>query len=301
MSATCCTFIKPDGSPCAAHPLPNSDFCLFHDPDHQQSQAESRSKGGSAPRRRLRRFPRLLDHMHVAELLGELFVDSLNDPDAIDTRAPPGAHRALPRLAQSRRHPAHLPRPLGPPRAVPRRRPPPPRLPAPPARGRGAPRCRAARPIPPPSPCRRRFPAGRDSHGRRRRRGCLECAAAFLPASEPQVLNRPRTGRLPIDEFRELLPAPLLPPPAAPPAPKSQDAAVQPAAAPPTPAAATEANAYPAPPHIRTPERLNFRLPNRSGTGHPGTNGSPSGEPALDLQTSVAATSALNQANVRSA
>src|SRR5713101_3367555 len=85
MPATCCTFVKPDGAPCAARPLSNSFFCLFHDPDHQQALAESRSNGGSTPRRRLRRFPRLLDHVHVAELLGELFVDALNNPDAIDT------------------------------------------------------------------------------------------------------------------------------------------------------------------------------------------------------------------------
>src|SRR5207245_8538101 len=75
MSDTCCPFIKPDGAPCAAHPLPNSNFCLFHHPDHQQALAESRSKGGSTPRRRTRRFPRLLDHVHVAELLGELFIE----------------------------------------------------------------------------------------------------------------------------------------------------------------------------------------------------------------------------------
>jgi hypothetical protein len=86
MSDTCCPFIKPDGAPCAAHPLPNSDFCLFHDPAHQQALAASRSKGGSTPRRRLRRFPRLLDHVHVAELLGELFVEALNQTDVSDTK-----------------------------------------------------------------------------------------------------------------------------------------------------------------------------------------------------------------------
>ena len=86
MTATCCPFIKPDGAPCAARPLPNSAFCLFHDPDHQQALTESRSKGGSTPRRRTRRFPRLLDHVHVAELLGELFIDALNNPDAINTK-----------------------------------------------------------------------------------------------------------------------------------------------------------------------------------------------------------------------
>src|SRR5438093_10372081 len=86
MSEPCCAFTKPDGSPCAARPLPGRPFCLFHDPDQAARLAEARSKGGSTPRRRLRRFPRLLDHVHVAELLGELFVDSLNNPDAIDTK-----------------------------------------------------------------------------------------------------------------------------------------------------------------------------------------------------------------------
>src|SRR6266849_9390117 len=86
MSATCCPFIKPDGAPCAARPLPHSPFCLFHDPAHQQALAESRSKGGSTPRRRTRRFPRLLDHVHVAELLGELFVEALNHTDVSDTK-----------------------------------------------------------------------------------------------------------------------------------------------------------------------------------------------------------------------
>src|SRR6266704_590726 len=85
MPDTCCPFIKPDGEPCAARPLPNSDFCLFHDPAQQEAQAAARSQGGSTPRRRLRRFPRLLDHVHVAELLGELFIDALNAPEAIDT------------------------------------------------------------------------------------------------------------------------------------------------------------------------------------------------------------------------
>src|SRR5712692_3948440 len=86
MPATRCTFVKPNGAPCAARPLPNSAFCLFHDPDHQHALAESRRQGGSAPRRRTRRFPRLLDHVHVAELLGELFVEALNHTDVSDTK-----------------------------------------------------------------------------------------------------------------------------------------------------------------------------------------------------------------------
>src|SRR5690242_4594568 len=84
MSAACCTYTRPNGDPCAARPLRDRDFCFFHDPAHAQAQAAARSKGGAAPRRRLRRFPRLLDHYHVAELLGELFIDSLNHPEAID-------------------------------------------------------------------------------------------------------------------------------------------------------------------------------------------------------------------------
>src|SRR5712691_4313121 len=85
MSTTCCAYTKPNAAPCAARPLPGSDFCLFHDPAHAQTLAQPRSQRGSTPRRRLRRFPRLLDHVHVAELLGELFIDALNNPEAIDT------------------------------------------------------------------------------------------------------------------------------------------------------------------------------------------------------------------------
>ena len=99
MPTPCCPFIKPDGTPCAARPLPDSDFCLFHDPAQAEAQAHhARRKGGAAPRRRCRRFPRLLDHLHVAELLGELFVDALNQTDASDTKrlqALTGLSRAL--------------------------------------------------------------------------------------------------------------------------------------------------------------------------------------------------------------
>src|SRR5713101_7588832 len=85
-TAACCTHTKPNGDPCAAPPLPGSDCCLFHDPAHAAAQSEARSKGGSSPRRRCRRFPRLLDHVHVAELLGELFVEALNHTDVSDTK-----------------------------------------------------------------------------------------------------------------------------------------------------------------------------------------------------------------------
>lgn len=86
MPETTCAYTKPDGTPCAARPLPGRPFCLFHDPGHAESQTEARRKGGAAPRRRIRRFPRLLDYQHVAELLSELFITSLNDPAAIDCK-----------------------------------------------------------------------------------------------------------------------------------------------------------------------------------------------------------------------
>jgi hypothetical protein len=86
MSEACCTFLKPDGAPCAARPLPGRPFCLFHDPDQADRLAEARSKGGSTPRRRLRRFPRLLDHYQIAELLGELFMASINEPEFVDCK-----------------------------------------------------------------------------------------------------------------------------------------------------------------------------------------------------------------------
>lgn len=86
MAEPCCAFTRPNGEPCHARPLPGSDFCLFHDPERQQTLAEGRSKGGAAPRRRIRRFPAVLDHLHVAELLSELFIEALNHPEALDAR-----------------------------------------------------------------------------------------------------------------------------------------------------------------------------------------------------------------------
>jgi hypothetical protein len=85
MSETACAFNKPDGDPCAAHALPNSVFCMFHDPDHAEARAAGRSKGGSVPRR-ARRFPRILDHVHVAEIMGELLIDALNEPVLLDNK-----------------------------------------------------------------------------------------------------------------------------------------------------------------------------------------------------------------------
>src|SRR6266404_1787558 len=96
MSEPCCTATTRDGRPCAAHPLPGSEFCLFHDPRRRQALSQSRSKGGATPRRRTRRYPLLLDYKHVAELLSELFVEALNDPAAAD----PQRLRALTGLAR---------------------------------------------------------------------------------------------------------------------------------------------------------------------------------------------------------
>jgi hypothetical protein len=41
-----CQQTKADGSPCQARPLPNSDFCAFHDPDVARRQQEGRRRGG---------------------------------------------------------------------------------------------------------------------------------------------------------------------------------------------------------------------------------------------------------------
>jgi hypothetical protein len=86
MSDTICTATRADGQPCRAYAVKGSSFCLFHDPAHQEALAASRSQGGATPRRRTRRLPRLLDHMHVAEILGELLVAAMNEPGPADPR-----------------------------------------------------------------------------------------------------------------------------------------------------------------------------------------------------------------------
>jgi hypothetical protein len=85
MSDTCCTALTATGQPCRAHPRPGRSVCALHDPELADTIADGRSKGGAAPRR-VRRYPRLLDHLHVAELLGELFIAALNDPERFDTK-----------------------------------------------------------------------------------------------------------------------------------------------------------------------------------------------------------------------
>jgi len=41
-----CKYRKDDGQPCRAPPLHDSDFCLFHSPDHAKETAEARRLGG---------------------------------------------------------------------------------------------------------------------------------------------------------------------------------------------------------------------------------------------------------------
>jgi len=41
-----CKYRKDDGQPCRAPPLQDSDFCLFHSPDHAKETAEARRLGG---------------------------------------------------------------------------------------------------------------------------------------------------------------------------------------------------------------------------------------------------------------
>jgi hypothetical protein len=62
----CCVYTRPNGQPCRADALPDSPLCLFHDPRHQDTLAQARSKGGAAPRRRSRRLPPIRDHLNLA-------------------------------------------------------------------------------------------------------------------------------------------------------------------------------------------------------------------------------------------
>jgi hypothetical protein len=85
-SPAACAVLKADGQPCRARPIPGSDYCPFHHPDHSSAFADGRAQGGAAPRRRVRRLPVILDHLHVAEFLSELIVDAMNAPDGSDLR-----------------------------------------------------------------------------------------------------------------------------------------------------------------------------------------------------------------------
>src|SRR5712692_9922628 len=86
MSETRCTCTKPNGKPCAAPAMPNLPLFLFHAPAYAPALSAGRSLGGSTPRRPSRRFPRILDHVHVAEIMGELLIDALNEPVPLDNK-----------------------------------------------------------------------------------------------------------------------------------------------------------------------------------------------------------------------
>jgi hypothetical protein len=86
-SAARCAASNRDGSPCQGPALPNSPFCAFHDPRHHEAIAAGRARGGAAPRRRVRRLPRRLDYLQIADLTGELFVEALNHADPADPRS----------------------------------------------------------------------------------------------------------------------------------------------------------------------------------------------------------------------
>ena len=51
MATRACKQRKDDGQPCRAAPLQDSDFCLFHSPDHAKETAEARRLGGLRRRR----------------------------------------------------------------------------------------------------------------------------------------------------------------------------------------------------------------------------------------------------------
>jgi hypothetical protein len=85
--ATYCAATTRHGHPCQGPALEHSLFCAFHDPDHAATVAAGRARGGAAPRRRIRRLPRRLDYLQVAELTGELFVEALNHADPADPRS----------------------------------------------------------------------------------------------------------------------------------------------------------------------------------------------------------------------
>jgi hypothetical protein len=41
-----CRGISRDGSPCSARPLPEREWCHWHDPDREEIRRESRQRGG---------------------------------------------------------------------------------------------------------------------------------------------------------------------------------------------------------------------------------------------------------------
>lgn len=60
-----CASANKDGSPCSAKPLPERDWCHWHDPDREEIRRESRRRGGfnssaeARARKALRQLPAL--------------------------------------------------------------------------------------------------------------------------------------------------------------------------------------------------------------------------------------------------
>jgi hypothetical protein len=97
MNKPICTHHKPDGTPCRARAIPGRPFCFVHDPEQAEAQAAGRRKGGTAPRHHIRRYPRRLRQGDVAEVLSELLIDAMNNPQAV----PDDRLRALTRIAEA--------------------------------------------------------------------------------------------------------------------------------------------------------------------------------------------------------
>ncbi len=49
--ATSCIFVKPEGERCRSAPMRESDYCFWHDPEHEQEAADARRLGGLRRRR----------------------------------------------------------------------------------------------------------------------------------------------------------------------------------------------------------------------------------------------------------
>ncbi len=49
--ARACKALNEQGEPCGTPPLVDSDYCLWHDPDHEREAAEARRLGGANHRK----------------------------------------------------------------------------------------------------------------------------------------------------------------------------------------------------------------------------------------------------------
>ena len=99
MASRGCKGIKEDGTPCLAPPQKDSEFCLFHDPEHAEEVAEGRRLGGL--RRRRERtvaaaydFEGLATISTIRRLVGVAAVDTLSLENSV------ARNRTLAALAQ---------------------------------------------------------------------------------------------------------------------------------------------------------------------------------------------------------